>query len=144
MRRGMIRPLGVMNLLAVSQSVFAVAVVAILFFLFVLLLLGSLMRARGSARRLVGTREGPGVSRRPGAEATMAPAPKARAVMSRRDFFRGGLLASLGVFTAQFGGATLAFLWPNLAGGFGGLITVPDSPESVMDQIRSTSQPYYL
>jgi hypothetical protein len=26
------------------------------------------------------------------------------------------------VFTAQFGGATLAFLWPNLAGGFGSLI----------------------
>jgi len=68
----------------------------------------------------------------------------ARRVISRRDFFRGGLLASLGVFTAQFAGATLAFLWPNLAGGFGGLISVPDTADTVMDQIRSTNQPYYL
>ena len=39
--------------------------------------------------------------------------------MSRRDFFRASLLTSLLVFGAQFGGATLAFLWPNLRGGFG-------------------------
>lgn len=64
--------------------------------------------------------------------------------MSRRDFFRGGLLASLGVFTAQFGGATLAFLWPNLTGGFGSVITLTDSPDSIMDQIRSARQPFYF
>src|SRR5262249_22492341 len=35
---------------------------------------------------------------------------------------RRGLLVSLAAFTAQFGGATLAFLWPNLQGGFGSTI----------------------
>ncbi len=129
--------------MAVSQSAFAVAVVAVLFLLFVLLLVGSLTRARRSARKLAGTGEPTGVAGRPAA-VTSAPAPRATRVISRRDFFRGGLLASLGVFTAQFGGATLTFLWPNLAGGFGGLITVPDTADTVMDQIRSTNQPYYL
>ena len=42
--------------------------------------------------------------------------------VSRRDFFRHSLLGSLAVFGAEFGGATLAFLWPNLKGGFGSLI----------------------
>jgi len=133
-----------MNVMAVSQSAFAVAVVAVLFLVFVLLLFGSLRRARTSARRLAGTREGTGVAAPTAAEVPTAPTPMARRVISRRDFFRGGLLASLGVFTAQFAGATLAFLWPNLAGGFGGLISVPDTADTVMDQIRSTNQPYYL
>jgi cytochrome b6-f complex iron-sulfur subunit len=42
--------------------------------------------------------------------------------LSRRDFFRRSLLTSLLVFGAQFGGATIAFLWPNLRGGFGSLV----------------------
>jgi cytochrome b6-f complex iron-sulfur subunit len=42
--------------------------------------------------------------------------------ISRRDFFRRSLLTSLLVFGAQFGGATIAFLWPNLKGGFGSLV----------------------
>ena len=42
--------------------------------------------------------------------------------MSRRDFFRKSLLTSLLVFGAQFGGATIAFLWPSLKGGFGSVI----------------------
>ncbi len=48
--------------------------------------------------------------------------PKPVKAVSRRDFFRRSLLVSLAVFGAQFGGATLAFLWPNLKGGFGSLI----------------------
>ena len=42
--------------------------------------------------------------------------------MSRRDFFRRSLLVSLGIFGLQFGAGTLAFLWPNLKGGFGSVI----------------------
>jgi cytochrome b6-f complex iron-sulfur subunit len=42
--------------------------------------------------------------------------------MSRRDFFRKSLLVSLLVFGAQFGGASIAFLWPSLRGGFGSVI----------------------
>lgn len=51
-----------------------------------------------------------------------APAAKPSVAMSRRDFFRKGLLVSLLVFGAQFGGASIAFLWPNLKGGFGSVI----------------------
>src|SRR5439155_19576226 len=79
----------------------------------------------------------------PGAPAAPA-APTPRRVVSRRDFFRGGLLASLTVFGAQFGGATLAMLWPNLKGGFGSLITLPDPVDAIKGQIASTRQPYYF
>jgi cytochrome b6-f complex iron-sulfur subunit len=50
------------------------------------------------------------------------PRPKPVPAMSRRDFFRKSLLTSLLVFGAQFGGATIAFLWPSLKGGFGSVI----------------------
>jgi cytochrome b6-f complex iron-sulfur subunit len=123
-------------MIAISSSTFAVAVVAVLFGLFVLLLLASLARARRSAKR-------PAVVQT-GQAAPAAPASKPKTVLSRRDFFRGGLLASLGVFTAQFGGATLAFLWPNLTGGFGSVITLTDTPASILDQIRSARQPFYF
>ena len=42
--------------------------------------------------------------------------------LTRRDFFRGSLVGSLLVFGAEFGAGTLAFLWPNLRGGFGATI----------------------
>jgi cytochrome b6-f complex iron-sulfur subunit len=128
------------TVLGIAASTFAVAVVAVLFGLLILLLLASLARARRSAKK-------PAVATVPAAAPAAGPAPagpKPKTVLSRRDFFRGGLLASLGVFTAQFGGATLAFLWPNLAGGFGGVITLTDSPDSILDQIRSSRQPYYF
>lgn len=52
-----------------------------------------------------------------------APAPaKPVHSMTRRDFFSKALITSLLVFGAQFGGATIAFLWPNLKGGFGSVI----------------------
>ena len=50
------------------------------------------------------------------------PAPPAPKPVSRREFFRRSLVASLLVFGAEFGGATIAFLWPNLRGGFGSVI----------------------
>jgi cytochrome b6-f complex iron-sulfur subunit len=62
--------------------------------------------------------------------------------MSRRDFFRGGLLVSLMVFGAQFGGATIAFLWPNLKGGFGSLINA-GAISDIRNQISTTNQPFY-
>ena len=54
--------------------------------------------------------------------------------MSRRDFFRKSLLTSLLVFGAQFGGATIAFLWPNLKGGFGSVINA-GSADDIKSQI---------
>ena len=127
-------------MLGISSSTFAVGIVAVLSGLFLLLLLVTLARARRSARRPAPAQPGA----RAVAPAAAAAAPKPKTVMSRRDFFRGGLLASLGVFTAQFGGATLAFLWPNLTGGFGSVITLTDTPDSILDQIRSSRQPFYF
>jgi len=133
-------------MLAVSASVFAIGVVALLFVVFVALLLGSFVRARRSAAvagrpaRSVGAGR-PGV---PAAAAAAPAAPAPRRVVSRRDFLRGGLLASLAVFGAQFGGATLAMLWPNLKGGFGSLINLPDSVDVIKSQIASSRQPYYF
>jgi len=128
--------------LAISQSAFAVAIVVALLGVFGLLLVGTLVRARRGTRQLAAVGEGGApVAARPAV--SRAPAPKQKVVLSRRDFFRGGLLASLGVFSAQFGGATLAFLWPNLKGGFGSLITLPDSPQTIKDQIRESREPFY-
>ncbi len=78
-----------MSTVAISSSTFAVAIVALLFAVFVLLLLGSFVRS-------------------------------------------------------QFGGATLAFLWPNIKGGFGSVILLPDSLDSIKSQIATSRQPYYF
>jgi cytochrome b6-f complex iron-sulfur subunit len=121
-------------MLGIAASTFAVVAIAALVGLFVLLLLGSLARARKSAKAAPA---GAGAAR-------PAEAPKSPTPISRRDFFRTGLLASLGVFAAQFGGATIAFLWPNLKGGFGSVITLADSPSSLLDQIQSAQQPFYF
>ena len=57
-------------------------------------------------------------------------------------FFRSSLIVSLLVFGAQFGGATLAFLWPNLKGGFGSLI-VAGNVDDIKNEIKDTGAPVY-
>jgi cytochrome b6-f complex iron-sulfur subunit len=69
--------------------------------------------------------------------------PKPAKGLSRRDFFRNSLLVSLGVFGAQFGGATLAFLWPNLKGGFGSLINAGALTDIKNEIAESGNQPVY-
>ena len=128
-------------MVAIAQSTFAVAAVAVLFGLLLLLLATTLVRARRSSAARAAGAAAP-VAGRP-AVAPTPRAPRPKTVLSRRDFFRGSLLASLGIFAAQFGGATIAFLWPNLKGGFGSTITLTDSPGTIMDQITSQRQPYY-
>jgi len=125
-----------MNIVGITQSTFAVIIVAALFVLFLLLLMGSFARSRRAAQQLAAAGEGQA------ARPVAAPSPKAKVVISRRDFFRSGLLASLGIFAAQFGGASLAFLWPKLT-GFGSTIIVPDTLGAIKDQIASTRAPYY-
>jgi len=68
---------------------------------------------------------------------------KAPRPVTRREFFRRSLLSSLGVFAAEFGGATLAFLWPNLKGGFGSAIDAGKLTD-IKAQIQSTNQPVYF
>lgn len=70
------------------------------------------------------------------------PTPKAPKPVSRREFFRRSLVSSLVVFGAQFGGATLAFLWPNLKGGFGSMINA-GKLEDIKSEIADTEQPVY-
>jgi cytochrome b6-f complex iron-sulfur subunit len=124
-----------MSALAVSSSAFAVGVVGILCGVFLLLLASSFARVRKSAHQPSPTAGAKGERRLKG---------EPELPISRRDFFRGGLIASLAVFGAQFGGATLAMLWPNLKGGFGSLITVPDTADAIKSQIASNRQPYYF
>jgi len=63
--------------------------------------------------------------------------------VSRRDFFRRSLLTSFGVFATQFGGATIAFLWPNLKGGFGSIINA-GKLEDIKAAIAADGEPYYF
>ena len=44
--------------------------------------------------------------------------------ITRRQFFNRGILAGIGVSVGAFGVASLGFLWPSGAGGFGGTITI--------------------
>jgi cytochrome b6-f complex iron-sulfur subunit len=77
------------------------------------------------------------------ARAAGLPPPKARgAAVSRRDFFRKSLISSLLVFSAQFGGASIAFLWPSLKGGFGALIDAGDLAE--IKSAVSSGEPFYV
>ncbi len=50
------------------------------------------------------------------------PAAPKGGTISRRDFQRRALLSSVMLFGAEFGLGTIAFLWPNLKGGFGSKI----------------------
>ncbi|CAN5153978.1 hypothetical protein BH20ACT24_BH20ACT24_03820 [soil metagenome] len=116
--------------LGISHVTFAVATVAVLLGIFLVLLAGSFVRARRASRALAATGE------------SSAAGAGSRTVVSRRDFFREGLLASLAVFTAQFGGATLAFLWPSIKGGFGSVIDVGDVND-IRNSIEQSRQPFY-
>jgi cytochrome b6-f complex iron-sulfur subunit len=93
------------SIVALSSSTIAVLVVLVALNLFAVIFGLSFMR-RDREARLAGLGE---------------EAKPVRAV-SRRDFFRRSLLTSLLVFGAEFGGGTIAFLWPNLKGGFGSQI----------------------
>jgi cytochrome b6-f complex iron-sulfur subunit len=113
--------------LAISSGAVAAIVVVLVLDLFAIVFGLSFARARRAERMATA----PGVPRAPSAvEAGKAGAKP----MSRRDFFRSSLVASLLVFGAQFGGATLAFLWPSLKGGFGSVIAA-GKVEDVKSQI---------
>ncbi len=118
-----------------SGTIAAIAVVAVLD-LFAIVFGLSFVRARRAAR----VAEAAAVP--VGAAAAAAPA-KAPKPVSRREFFRKSLLGSLGVFAAQFGGATIAFMWPNLKGGFGSVFNA-GKIEDIKAEIAATKIPFYL
>jgi cytochrome b6-f complex iron-sulfur subunit len=119
----------VTRVLAISSGTLAAILVVAAIDLFALIFGLSFVRARRS-ERLATTAGGPGA---PTAPEAGKPAPKP---VTRRDFFRSSLVASLLVFGAQFGGATIAFLWPSLKGGFGSVIAagkVDDIKKEIQD-----------
>ncbi len=115
-----------MTTLAVSAGLASAIIVLLAINVFALVLGLGFLRKSKQARR---TRAG-------------EEAPTPTASMSRRDFFRGSLLVSLLVFTAQFGGATIAFLWPNLKGGFGSVINAGNI-DDIRAEIADTGLPVY-
>src|SRR5919198_4340288 len=64
--------------------------------------------------------------------------------ISRRAFFRRLMLAGFGAAMTDFGIASVAFLWPNVSGGFGGKITLAATVDDIKAQIRSTKLPFYF
>jgi cytochrome b6-f complex iron-sulfur subunit len=125
-----------------TRETFAVLLVAGLFGLFLLLLVASLVRSRRAAATFREAAAGAVPRRRPEPEEpkeARAPRP-----VSRREFFRRGLLASLGLFTIQFGAASIGFIWPNLRGGFGGVVDLGLTPEAIKQQIDQDNQPFYF
>ena len=105
--------------------------------LFVLLLAISLIRSRRTPVHAAIGEGAPEPERAAEERKRKAPAP-----VSRRDFFRRSLVTSLAIFGAQFGGASIAFLWPSLRGGFGSLIDA-GSVSDIKNEIQSTRQPFY-
>jgi cytochrome b6-f complex iron-sulfur subunit len=114
-------------LAALSSGTIAVLVVLGVLNLFAIAFGLSFLRANRAAR----------------AARTGAPAAPARKAISRRDFNRRSLLTSLLVFGAEFGAGTLVFLWPNLRGGFGAVITA-GSIADIKAEINDTGQPVYV
>ena len=123
-----------------SRDVFAILVVAGLFGLFLLLVVATLIRSRYASAVFKETAAGA----QPRPEPPEAEAKKKPKPVSRREFFNRSLLASLGLFGAQFGAASLAFIWPNLRGGFGAVIDMGLPPDAIKGQIEADRLPFYF
>jgi len=119
--------------LAISGGVVAAIVIVLVVDIFAVMLGLSVMRARRAERA---ERAAPGL---PGVE---EPAKGAKPV-SRREFFRRSLVTSYTLFWVQFGAGTIAFLWPNLKGGFGSVINA-GRLQDITAEINSTKQPFYV
>jgi cytochrome b6-f complex iron-sulfur subunit len=119
--------------LAISSGTIAAIVVIAIIDLFAVVFGLSFLRARRDQRE----REAAAT-----AAALGRPVPKGPKPLSRREFFRRSLVASLLIYGAQFGGASLAFLWPNLRGGFGSVINA-GKLEDIRSYIRENRQPFY-
>jgi cytochrome b6-f complex iron-sulfur subunit len=123
-----------MTLLAISSGTVAAIVVIVIIDLFAVIFGLSFVRSR---------REQRAAEEAATAAALGQPAPKAPKPVSRREFFRRSLIASILLYGAQFGAATIAFLWPSLKGGFGSVINagkVDDIKSGIAD---AQGQPFY-
>ena len=122
-----------MSPLALSGGTIAALVVVLVVDLFAVIFGLSFLRARRAQRA---AEAGAPVVEAPESK----PAPKP---VSRRDFLRRSLVSSLVVFGAQFGAASIAFMWPNLKGGFGARLNAGRLSD-ILSEIEQTGQPYYF
>ena len=87
-----------------------------------------------------------GVAVEPAVETTPAryvpPDPETIGV-TRRQFFNRSIVGMMGLGLSGFGTAMLAFLWPQLSGGFGSKITV-GSLDDILGGIRDSREPFYV
>jgi len=109
--------------------------------------LGAQLMAATDVTSSPGTTPAPGggTMSRPGGGGAPPPSkpPKRKkdTVPSRRTFLRNAfLVGNLGVLSAM-GGASLAFLWPNLRGGFGAELDIDDA-ETILAEIRANRAPF--
>ncbi|MBI4728032.1 MAG: Rieske 2Fe-2S domain-containing protein [Acidobacteria bacterium] len=65
------------------------------------------------------------------------------AQVTRRKFFGRSLLVGFAGAMTSFGGISLAFLWPNLKGGFGGKVSLATPYSEIVAQIAANRQPFY-
>jgi cytochrome b6-f complex iron-sulfur subunit len=63
--------------------------------------------------------------------------------VTRRQVLNRGIVTSFSLILASFGGASLAFLWPTLSGGFGSKIRA-GKLEEILSEIEDTKEPFYL
>jgi cytochrome b6-f complex iron-sulfur subunit len=120
-------------ILGISSGTVAAIVAIVILDLFAIVFGLSFVRARREQRAAEAAATAVALGR---------PAPAAPKPVSRREFFRRSMVGSLLVYGAQFGGATLAFLWPNLKGGFGSVINA-GKLEEIRSAIRESDQPFY-
>jgi cytochrome b6-f complex iron-sulfur subunit len=125
-----------MTSLAISGGTLAAIVIVLIVDLFAIMFGLSFMRARKAQRASAEAASG-GIAMAPEEDAR-----KAKPV-SRREFFRRSLVTSFALFGVQFGAGTIAFLWPNLKGGFGSVISA-GKLEDIKAEIQSSEQPFYV
>jgi cytochrome b6-f complex iron-sulfur subunit len=123
----------VTGVLALSSGTIAAIVVIVVIDLFAIFFGLSFARSRRAQRQAQAAET---------AAILGEPAPAAPKPVSRREFFRRSLVVSLLVFGAEFGGATLAFLWPSLKGGFGSVINA-GKLQDILSYINENDLPFY-
>lgn len=94
--------------------------------------------ARSASRPAEGGQTGVGAGK-PGG--TPAPRRQVRSGPTRRAFLRTSWLVGFMGFAGTFAGASIAFLWPNLRGGFGAEIDVGDE-ETILSFIADNQAPF--
>src|SRR4051794_1692273 len=63
--------------------------------------------------------------------------------VTRRQFLNRGIVNMFAIGLGAFGAASIAFLWPQAAGGFGAKITLPDSLNDILNYYKQNLTPYY-